>query len=86
MTELSEHEIAILNFERNWVGRDSAKEQAIRVEFGFSPARYYQKLGTLIQQPAALRYDPMMVNRLLRLALERSQLRTSRMLRGDERS
>lgn len=84
LNDLNEREIAILNFEQHWVGRNAAKEQAIRSQFGFSAVRYYQILGELIQQPAALRYDPVMVNRLLRLARERSHLRASRMLRRSE--
>jgi hypothetical protein len=43
------------------------KEEAIREEFGISTARYYQLLGALIDTPAALLEDPMLVKRLQRL-------------------
>jgi hypothetical protein len=65
--ELSARELAILAFERAWWRRGGRKEEAIREEFGISAARYYQVLGALIETPAALREDPMLVKRLQRL-------------------
>jgi Protein of unknown function (DUF3263) len=65
--ELSTRELAILAFERAWWRRGGKKEEAIREEFGISAARYYQVLGALIETPAALREDPMLVKRLQRL-------------------
>ena len=64
---LSARELAILAFERAWWRRGVRKEEAIREEFGISAARYYQVLGALIETPAALREDPMLVKRLQRL-------------------
>lgn len=77
---LTEREIALLAFERQWWRHAGAKEQAIREEFGLSAARYYQLLGTLIDQPAALRHDPMLVKRLLRLRETRLAARQARTL------
>ncbi len=57
----------MLTFERAWWRRGGVKEEAIREEFGVSAARYYQLLGALIDSPAALREDPMLVKRLHRL-------------------
>lgn len=65
--ELSARDLAVLAFERAWWRRGGRKDEAIREEFGFSAARYYQLLGALIQSPAALREDPMLVKRLQRL-------------------
>ncbi|MGT2426148.1 DUF3263 domain-containing protein [Amnibacterium kyonggiense] len=65
--ELTARELAILAFERAWWRRGGKKEEAIREEFGVSAARYYQMLGALIETPAALREDPMLVKRLQRL-------------------
>jgi len=64
---LSERDRNVLAFEaRTW--RDAgSKEQAIRLEFGISAARYYQLLNALIDSPAAARYDPMLVSRLQRM-------------------
>lgn len=64
---LSELELDILDFERQWWRRADAKEQAIRTEFGLSAARYYQLLNTVIDSPIAVVHDPMLVKRLQRL-------------------
>lgn len=65
--ELTSRETAMLAFERAWWRRGGVKEEAIREEFGISAARYYQLLGALIDSPAALVEDPMLVKRLQRL-------------------
>ncbi len=77
---LSTRDAAILAFERQWWRHAGAKEQAIREEFGMSAARYYQLLAALIDQPAALQHDPMLVKRLLRLRDARMAARRSRTL------
>ncbi len=45
---LSERDLRILEFERQWWRYAGAKEQAIRELFGCSTTRYYQMLNTLI--------------------------------------
>jgi hypothetical protein len=81
---LTDREAAILDFERRWWRHAGAKEQAIREEFGLSAARYYQLLGALIDRPEALKHDPMLVKRLLRLRETRTAARRSRtLLPGD---
>ncbi|MEN0083252.1 MAG: DUF3263 domain-containing protein [Leifsonia sp.] len=82
---LSERDAAILAFERQWWRHAGAKEQAIREEFGLSAARYYQLLGALIDSPAALRHDPMLVKRLLRLREARLAARHARTLPSGDR-
>ena len=81
---LSPRDAAILAFERQWWRHAGAKEQAIREEFGLSAARYYQLLAALIDQPAALQHDPMLVKRLLRLREARMAARSSRSLGTDD--
>ena len=78
--QLSDRDAAILAFERQWWRHVGAKEQAIREEFGLSAARYYQVLGALIDRPEALRHDPMLVKRLLRLREARLAARHARTL------
>lgn len=78
--ELTERDEAILAFERQWWRHAGAKEQAIRQEFGLSAARYYQLLGALIDSPAALAHDPMLVKRLQRLRDARTAARSARAL------
>ncbi|WP_022882506.1 DUF3263 domain-containing protein [Gryllotalpicola ginsengisoli] len=75
---LTDREIAMLDFERDWRQDPGAKEQAIRSRFSLSPARYYQVLGRLIESPAALAYDPLLVKRLLRRRDERREARVAR--------
>jgi hypothetical protein len=77
---LTERDEAILAFERQWWRHAGAKEQAIRQDFGLSAARYYQLLGALIDSPAALAHDPMLVKRLQRLRDARAAARTARTL------
>lgn len=76
-SDLSERDLALLAFEERWGIDATAKEEAIRVELGLAPARYYQLLGRLIDTEAALAHDPMLVLRLRRI---RDQRRRSRML------
>ncbi|GAA1060228.1 DUF3263 domain-containing protein [Agromyces bracchium] len=75
---LDEAQRAILAFEsRSW--RDPArKADAIREELGLSAARYYRLLGTLVDSPAALRFDPMLIGRLQRQRDARAQSRARR--------
>lgn len=68
----------ILDFEREWWRHAGAKEEAIRQTFSLSAARYYQLLNIVIDTPDALRYDPMLVGRLLRARDARTAARASR--------
>ncbi|KQW06348.1 hypothetical protein ASC66_07520 [Leifsonia sp. Root4] len=79
---LSERELAILTFESQWFKHAGAKEQAIRSELGLSAPRYYQLLGAVIDRPAALVHDPMLVKRLLRMREARAEARARRSLGG----
>jgi hypothetical protein len=77
--DLGDRDVAILAFERTWWRHAGAKEEAIREEFGLSAARYYQLLGALLDSPAALAHDPMLVKRLQRLRDSRVARRSARM-------
>ena len=70
----------ILAFERQWWKYAGAKEQAIRELFDMSSTRYYQVLNSLIDNPAALAADPMLVKRLRRLRAARQRQRSARRL------
>ena len=78
--ELSERDQDLLRFERQWWKFAGAKEQAVREQFGMSATRYYQVLNALIDQPAALAYDPLLVKRLRRLRAARQRARSARRL------
>jgi hypothetical protein len=77
--DLSDRDRAILDFERRGGKRGGSKEQAIRDQLGLSSARYYQVLGRIIDSPAALIYDPMLVRRLQRLRQARLEERANRL-------
>ncbi|MBC3981509.1 DUF3263 domain-containing protein [Streptomyces sp. AC536] len=73
--ELSARDVAVLALERRgWAG-PGAKERAIRERLGMSPTRYYQVLNALLDDPRALRHDPVTVNRLRRLRAARRSRR-----------
>ena len=80
---LSERDEKILAFERQWWKYAGAKEQAVRELFDLSATRYYQVLNALIDSPAALAHDPMLVKRLRRLRTSRQRARTARRLGAD---
>jgi hypothetical protein len=79
--ELSQRDIDVLDFERSWWKHEGVKERAIKDRFDMSATRYYQVLNELLENPAALEYDPILVKRLQRLRLSRQRQRTAR-LRG----
>ena len=72
---LGERERSVLAFERHWWRHAGAKEEAIRRQFGVGPTAYYQLLSRLIDDPAALAYDPMLVKRLQRQRASRRRAR-----------
>lgn len=78
---LPELQMRILDFEREWWRHAGAKEDAIRTEFALTAARYYQLLNAVIDTPAAVRHDPMLVRRLLRARDARTSARSSRAFR-----
>ncbi|GIG38846.1 DUF3263 domain-containing protein [Cellulomonas phragmiteti] len=77
---LSERDRQVLAFERQWWKYAGAKEQAVRELFDMSATRYYQLLNALIDDPAALAHDPMLVKRLRRMRSSRQRARTARRL------
>jgi hypothetical protein len=80
---LSERDREVLAFERQWWKYAGAKEQAVRELFDMSATRYYQVLNALIDSPAALAHDPMLVKRLRRMRSTRQRARTARRLGTD---
>jgi hypothetical protein len=75
--ELTDRERDMLAFESRWWKRAGAKEQAIRDAFDLSATRYYQVLNGLLDNPAALAHDPVLVARLRRLRSSRARGRTA---------
>jgi hypothetical protein len=72
---LTDRELQILAFEAKWWKHAGSKEQAIRDTFGLSSTRYYQILNGLLDNPAALEHDPVLIGRLRRLRSTRARTR-----------
>jgi hypothetical protein len=72
---LDKRELQILAFEGRWWKHAGSKEQAVRDTFGVSSTRYYHLLNGLLDNPAALEHDPVLVGRLRRLRSTRARTR-----------
>jgi len=64
---LSDLEIRILDFERQWWKYAGAKDAAIKELFQISAKQYYELLNNLIDRPDALASSPLLIKRLRRL-------------------
>jgi hypothetical protein len=62
--ELTDHERAVIDFEREWWQLNSTKNAEIRERFSISTSSYYRALHVLVDRPEALAYDPLTVRRL----------------------
>jgi hypothetical protein len=78
--ELTDRDAEILDFERSWWKHAGQKEQAIRERFDMSATRYYQLLNDLLEDPAAMEHDPILVKRLRRIRAYRQRQRVARLL------
>ncbi|WP_235997783.1 DUF3263 domain-containing protein [Aestuariimicrobium ganziense] len=63
---LSEREAEILDFERSWWAASRSKDDEIRERFELSSTRYHQILNALLDNPAAMAHDALLVKRLRR--------------------
>lgn len=63
---LSERELAIVDFEATWFTLDEDRHDAIRARFACSLEEYNLELNRVIDHPAALVADPLVVRRLRR--------------------
>jgi len=75
---LTDEQRAMLEFERNWPVKKAGKGEAIRVQFAMSLPRYYQVLASVIVTEEALKFDPLLVKRLLRQQEDRRRSRNAR--------
>jgi hypothetical protein len=76
-TGLSELELKLLDFERNWWRHAGSKESAIKELFNLTPPAYYQMLNNLIDRNDALLAEPILVKRLRRIRDARTAARSS---------
>jgi uncharacterized protein DUF3263 len=76
MAALSERDMRVLAFERGTWRSAGAKEQAIAETLDMSSTRYYQLLNELIDNPEALKFDPVLVKRLRAQRARRQRMRS----------
>jgi uncharacterized protein DUF3263 len=62
--ELSEEDVAVLALAARSFSGPGPRERAVRERLGISPTAYFQRLNALLDDPRALRHDPVTVNRL----------------------
>jgi hypothetical protein len=61
--ELTERDRALLDFERTWWLLDVSRDDAIRARFQCSADEYYAELNRVLELPAAMDHDPLVVRR-----------------------
>jgi hypothetical protein len=72
---LSERHAAMLDFERSWWNADQPRDQEVRARFQCSPEEYHAELTAVLEDPAAMDHDPLVVRRLKRLRLRARKAR-----------
>ena len=65
----------MLDFERSWWEFDEPRDQIIRARFQCSPDEYHAELTAVLDDPAALAHDPLVVRRLKRLRVRARRIR-----------
>lgn len=63
---LTERELAMIAFEATWFTLDEHPHDVIRARFGCSVEEYNHELNRVIDHPASLLADPLVVRRLRR--------------------
>lgn len=76
---LSAEDKSVLNFEAQDWPNVTVKENAIDSQLKLSVTRYYLTLNSLIENPEAIKYDPILLSRLLRLRDNRDRNRNHRL-------
>ena len=61
---LSDQDLQMLALERQWFRRAGSKDEVVRDLFGWTPTEYHRRLNRLIDEPAALEQEPVVVKRL----------------------
>lgn len=71
MSSLSDRDQQILDLEAQHWRYSGTKEAAIGRQLAMTATRYYQRLNALLDDPAAVAYAPIVVNRLRRIRAAR---------------
>jgi hypothetical protein len=81
---LGERDRAVLEFEASWWQYPGPKDRAIKEYLGMSATRYYQVLRRLVEDPEAMRHDPLTVRRLVKLRRDVERRAAERRLGGGD--
>ena len=81
---LGERDNAVLEFESSWWLYPGPKDRAIREYLGMSATRYYQVLRRLVEDPEAMRHDPLTVKRLRKMRTDVAKRAAERRLGGSD--
>ncbi|RNL78304.1 DUF3263 domain-containing protein [Nocardioides marmorisolisilvae] len=81
MDDLTERQLEILEFERQWWRYAGAKAVEIERQLEMTPVAYYRALNAVIDLPAAMEHDPTLVRRLQRARTLRRRRRSGRAFR-----
>ena len=81
---LSERHAAMLDFERSWWNAERPRDQEVRARFQCSPEEYHRELTAVLEDPAAMEHDPLVVRRLKRLRVRARQARLGEASRTGE--
>ena len=76
--DLTDRERSLLAFERHWWRYGATRADAARRRFGLGGAEHGRIVGDLIDRPAALAHDPVLVRRLRRMRAARRLERAER--------
>jgi len=71
---LTERQRELLDFERTWWQFDEHRDDLIRARFGCEPDEYYAELNRVLELPAAMAHDPLVVRRFRRRRVRRRRL------------
>lgn len=77
ISELTDRHRDMFEFERTWWEFDEPRDELIRARFGCSPEQYYAELNSVLDSPAAMAHDPLVVRRF-----QRRRIRRRRELQG----
>lgn len=81
---LGERDNAVLEFESSWWLYPGPKDRVIREYLGMSATRYYQVLRRLVEDPEAMRHDPLTVKRLRKMRTDVAKRAADRRLGGGD--
>lgn len=68
---LSDRQRAMLEFERTWWQFDAPRDELIAARFSCTTDEYYAELTRLLEMPAAMAHDPLVVRRFQRRRVRR---------------